>query len=100
MSFDGTWDLTITSMIGKQEVRLEIVTSEAGVSGTAAMGQDKAPFLEPKLEGDRLQWSMDITKPMKLSLKFDITRDGDTVKGTAKAGFFAAGEVTGVRVTT
>ena len=98
MSFEGTWNLSITSPMGTQAVTAVITLDNGQVAGTATLGSDTAAFQEPVLEGDRLRWAMDITKPMKLNIKFEITLDGDTVKGTAKAGFFVTAAVTGVRV--
>jgi len=97
MSFAGTWNLTITSPMGVQRVTLELTALESSVSGTASIGSATAPLQDPVLEGDRLRYSVDITKPMKLTLKFDLTRAGDTLQGTAKAGFFVSAEVTGER---
>jgi hypothetical protein len=97
MSFAGTWNLTITSPMGKQQVKLEVTVDASSVAGTASLGSDTAPLLDPVLDGDRLRYSVDITKPMKLTLKFDLIRAGDTLQGTAKAGFFVSAEVTGAR---
>jgi len=98
MSYDGTWQLSITSPMGTQAVTLVLATENGAVSGTASMGGDTAPCVDPALEGDRLRWSTEITKPMKMTIKFDLVRDGDTLKGQAKAGFFVTMDVTGSRV--
>ena len=97
MSFDGAWNIRVASPMGQQSVRLEVVTDGGKVRGTASLGGDSAPLIDPVLEGDRLQWTQEITKPMSLTLKFDLTRKGDTLQGTAKPGFFPAMEVTGER---
>ena len=97
MSFDGTWNLTINTPMGQQTVRLEITTTEGVVQGTASMAGDTAPFDDPVLEGDRLRWSMEITRPMRLTVAFDVTRDGDALQGKVKAGFLFSSDVTGVR---
>jgi len=95
--FEGVWNVLIESPVGDQSVRFEIRIEDGKMSGTASLGPDEAPFLEPVLEGDRLRWSMDITKPMAMTLKFDVTCAGDTLKGTAKAGFFISMAVAGNR---
>ncbi len=97
MSFDGIWNVTVESPMGEQPVKLEISTEGGVIKGTASLGRDTSPFLDPVLEGDRLRWKVEISKPMSMTIAFDLTRDGDTVKGTAKPGFFPAGAVKGER---
>ena len=63
-----------------------------------ASGSDSAPLLKPVLDGDRLRWSQEITRPMKMTVDFDLTRDGDKLNGKAKAGFFPGMDVVGERV--
>ena len=70
--FTGTWDVTIDTLVGK---------------------------IEAVAAGDRLTWTQAVTTPMKLTLKFDVTIEGDTMTGTSKAGIFPASKVTGTRST-
>jgi hypothetical protein len=97
MSFEGTWNITINSPMGEQKVRLELRAEGGGLAGTASLGGDSAPLLDPVQEGDRLRWSQDITKPMPMTIHFDLTRSGDTLSGKAKPGFFPAMDVRGER---
>jgi len=97
MSFDGTWHLTIATPMGDQHARLELKEEGGRISGTASQGGETAALIDPELEGERVRWSQDITKPMPMTVKFDLTRDGDTLQGTAKAGFFLTAKVTGTR---
>jgi hypothetical protein len=97
MSFDGTWNLTLSTPMGEHHVKLELTTEAGTAKGIATLGADSAPIDNPVLEGDRLRWSQDITKPMSMTVKFDVTRQGDTLQGTAKLGFLATAGVTGAR---
>ena len=97
MSFAGTWNIVVDSPMGEQRATLVITETDGKVAGVASMAGDSAPFIDPLLDGDRLRWSQEITRPMSLTLKFDVTCSGDTLKGTAKIGFFATSEVTGTR---
>jgi hypothetical protein len=36
--------------------------------------------------GGSLHWSMDVTKPMRIKVTFDVAVDGDALSGTAKLG--------------
>ena len=97
MSFDGTWNLTIATPMGDQHAQLDLKVEAGKLSGTAAQGGASAPLIDPELDGERIRWSQDITKPMPMTIKFDLTREGDLLQGTAKAGFFLTAKVTGVR---
>ena len=97
MSFDGRWQIVIPTPMGKQTVTLDIVDRDGAVSGTATSGEETVPFLDPVVEGDRIRWSQKISKPMSLTIKFDLARDGDALSGKAKAGIFPSTTVTGAR---
>ena len=98
MSFEGTWDLTVNSPMGAKAFRIEVRREGAGITGTASMGDDTSPLLDPVVEDGHLKWSVKITRPMNITLAFDVTTDGSTLSGCAKAGFMTLPEVTGVRV--
>lgn len=98
MSFDGRWAITIATPIGKQEVVLDIVDREGPVSGTATQGAETVAFVDPAIVGDRITWSQKITKPMSMTIRFDVVRDGDTLSGKAKPGILPASTVTGSRL--
>ena len=98
--FDGMWDVTISTPIGKQKVIFQISTRSGIVSGTASQGDDVVEFIDPVMSGNRLTWSQRVTKPMSLQLKFDLTVHGDSISGTAKAGLLPSSRVEGIRIPT
>jgi carbon-monoxide dehydrogenase large subunit len=51
-----------------------------------------------KVEGNRLKFDLAVEKPMKITLKYDITIDGDTLTGKAKMGMFGSAKLKGERV--
>lgn len=97
MSFDGRWAITIATPIGKQQVTLDIVDRDGALSGTATQGDETVAFVDPVVEGDDIRWSQKITKPMSMTLKFKLRRDGDILTGTAKPGIFPSTAVSGAR---
>jgi hypothetical protein len=99
MSVEGTWNLTIATPIGKMKAVVELRQQEGVLTGTARGAGEEVPLHEVVLDGDRLTWKQAITKPMRLNLAFDVTVDGDTLKGTSKAGRLPASKVTGERRT-
>ncbi|WP_127580540.1 DJ-1/PfpI family protein [Paenibacillus koleovorans] len=96
--FDGIWDTTIATPVGKLAVQLHITTVDGVVQGKATQGDEVSPFLQPVLEGRTLRWSQRVTKPMRLNLAFEVNVDGDRMTGTAKAGILPASKLSGVRV--
>ncbi|GIP53838.1 DJ-1/PfpI family protein [Paenibacillus vini] len=97
-AFDGDWDTTIVTPVGKLEVRLSISTNDGIIQGTATQGNDKIPFINPVLLNDKLAWNLRVTKPLRLNLKFEVSADGELMTGVAKAGLLPASKLTGKRI--
>lgn len=96
--FNGDWDTTIATPVGKLEVRLSISIKNGNIQGKATQGDETVEFITPLLHGNKLTWSLRITKPMRLNLKFEVTADGDQMTGFARAGILPASKLTGKRV--
>jgi hypothetical protein len=97
MTVAGTWNLTIKTPIGRQEVVLELVEVDGALHGTAIGAQETVPLVDPVLTGDQLTWRQSITKPMRLDLAFDLTVAGDSMTGTSRAGRLPRSKVTATR---
>ncbi|RSO03658.1 hypothetical protein DMH18_36440 [Streptomyces sp. WAC 06783] len=97
MSIEGTWDLSMSTPIGKIKAVAEFRCEDGVLVGTAHGTGEEVPLSEVVLDGDRLTWKQSITKPMRLNLAFAVTVDGDTLTGTSKAGRLPASKVTGER---
>lgn len=98
--FAGRWDITIDTPIGKIEAVFEISDSDGAITGVASTKSEIVAFQDALAEGNRLTWTQDVTTPMKLTLKFDVTVEGDEMTGTSKAGMFPASKLHGSRVST
>ena len=98
MNFDGKWQIEIPTPMGKQAVVLDIVHNDGALSGQATSGDEIVQFIDPFVVDGKLLWSQNVTKPLRLTIKFELSRTGDDVYGTAKAGIFPANKVTGFRV--
>ncbi|WP_328826123.1 hypothetical protein OHT77_01795 [Streptomyces sp. NBC_00252] len=97
MSVVGTWDLSVFTPIGKIKVVIELHEREGVLTGVARGAGEEVPLADISLDGDRLTWKQAVTKPMRLNLAFDVTVDGDTLRGTSKAGRLPSSKVTGER---
>jgi len=98
MSFDGKWDLTVTSPMGAKVFHLDIRTVGGKVQGTSTTGGETTPMIDPVLQEGRLRWAIRLPSPMNVLLELDLACSGDTLGGTAKAGHMVLDEVKGVRV--
>ncbi|MBP1153659.1 MULTISPECIES: DJ-1/PfpI family protein [unclassified Paenibacillus] len=96
--FDGEWDATIVTPVGKLTVKLHITTVNGVIQGMAKQGDEVSEFIDPDLKGNTLCWSQRIKMPMLLNLNFAVTVDGDHMTGIAKAGVLPASKLTGKRI--
>jgi len=99
MSVEGTWDLAISTPIGKMNAVVDLHSEDGVLNGTAHGSGEEVPLTNVVLANDRLRWSQSITKPLRLNLTFDVTIDGDSMAGNSKAGRLPASKVTGQRRT-
>ncbi len=94
----GSWQLSIRTPVGRQDIALDIDADGSGTLRGAARSKAESVTLEDvRLDGDRLTWSQSITRPMRLRLDFDVTLDGERMSGHSRAGRLPRSTVTGVR---
>jgi len=96
-TFAGSWDVTIDTPIGKLAAVFDITEEDGAIQGTARTDDETVDFLEPVANGNQLTWRQDVTTPMRLTLTFDVTVDGETMTGTSKAPMIPASTVSGSR---
>ena len=96
-TFAGTWDVTIDTPIGTIAAVFDITEEDGSINGVGRTDKESVAFYDVVADGDQLTWLQDVTTPMKLTLKFVVTVDGDTMTGTSKAGILPASKVQGSR---
>jgi hypothetical protein len=89
--------VTIATMIGKMAVVFDITEEDGAIHGMARSDAEAVEFLDAIADGNRLTWTQNVTTPMRLTLKFDVTVEGDTMTGTSKAGLFPSSKLSGSR---
>ncbi|MFE1289105.1 hypothetical protein [Streptomyces sp. NPDC058751] len=97
MSVEGTWDLSISTPIGRIEATVEFRREDGDLVGTARGAGEEVSLSDVVLDGHRLTWKQAVTRPVRLNLVFAVTVDGDTLAGTSRAGRLPASKVTGER---
>jgi carbon-monoxide dehydrogenase large subunit len=94
---DGDWAMKIVAPMGGQEMTARFRTDGDRLSGELLSDQGDQAF-EGTVNGNQLKWEMKVEKPMKMTLKYDLTVDGDTISGKMKMGMLGSAKVTGTRI--
>lgn len=95
---DGKWNCTVESPMGEQEFVLTVVAAGDSFSGSAEGGIGRKEIEDGTVDGDTLGWTMQISKPMPVTLTCKAVVEGDTLSGKVKAGIFGSFPITGSRV--
>ena len=96
MAVDGTYDCTVKSPLGDQNMTLALKSDGSSFTGTAsgAMGSSD---VSGTVNGNTIAWKQQMTVPMPMTLDCEATIDGDTVTGTVGAGAFGSFPLSGTR---
>jgi hypothetical protein len=97
MSISGTWNVEISTPMGKQTAILDLAADGDTLTGTAKQGGETAPIQDGKASGDSATFTIDLTKPIPVKLGFDVTAAGDALSGDVKLGAFGTSKVNGTR---
>ncbi|MEU7908096.1 hypothetical protein [Actinoplanes sp. NPDC049118] len=98
MSIDGQWHIVIRSALGKQEATAQFESDGSRLVGKVDAGGGRINDIEDgAIDGDLLRFKVPMST-MPITLSFEVTRDGDTLAGHAKAGAFGKVKVAGTRV--
>jgi hypothetical protein len=95
--FAGVWNVDLHTAIGTMDVVFDITDQDGVILGTAATDKETVEFIDAVADGNRLTWTQKVATPMKLTLKFEVDVEGDTMTGTAKAGILPASKLQGTR---
>ncbi|MFN3435049.1 MAG: hypothetical protein ACK4ZY_11705 [Sphingomonas sp.] len=93
---DGSWDCTVKSPLGDQNLTLTVTSDGATFTGTAsgAMGSSD---VSGEVNGNTISWKQQMTVPMPMTLDCEATAEGDTLTGTVGAGAFGSFPLSGKR---
>ncbi|MDR2857272.1 MAG: xanthine dehydrogenase family protein molybdopterin-binding subunit, partial [Novosphingobium sp.] len=95
-AIDGTWQMAMDTPMGAQEMTGRFQTAGEVLTGVLESPEGNQDFTGT-VAGNRLKWEMKVTRPMPITLKYDLTIEGDTLSGTAKLGMFGKAKVSGQR---
>jgi len=97
VTVDGEWQMSIVAPMAKQEMTARFVTDGEQLTGELLSDQGNQSF-EGTVSGNQLKWEMKVEAPMKMTLKYDLTVDGNTLSGKMKMGMLGSAKVSGTRI--
>ena len=95
-AIDGSWNMVLATPVGPQKIIGRFNTEGDVLKGVLESDQGSQSFAGT-IAGNRLKWEMKVTKPMPLTLKYDITVEGNRLSGKVKMGLFGSANLTGER---
>lgn len=93
----GDWNMVLKTPMGPQAMIAHFDRDAAVVSGYLEAPEGRQDFAGGVLSGNQLRFEMKVEKPMKITLRYDLTFEGDSVSGKCKMGMFGSAKVTGER---
>jgi len=97
MSFKGNWAIQVNAPLGVQKFALAADVQGDSLIGVVTNGDGTQEILNGKVDGDEASWDLPIHKPMKVTVAFSATIDGDEISGSARIGALGSAKFTGVR---
>jgi carbon-monoxide dehydrogenase large subunit len=93
---DGTWNTVLGTPVGPERIVMHFKTDGDVLKGGMTSEQGSQDF-EGTVLGGVLKWELKVKKPMPLTLRYDVTIEGDKLKGKVKMGMFGTAKLTGER---
>jgi aerobic carbon-monoxide dehydrogenase large subunit len=95
---DGEWRLVLATPLGPQTFTGYFATEGDVIRGTLHSGDLDPASFEGTVDGARCKWDLKVTKPISITLKYDVLIDGDKLTGKVKMGIFGNAKLSGERV--
>ena len=94
---DGQYDCITKSPMGDQKSVFTVTTDGSSFTGNNAGPMGALDVEDGVVDGNTLNWKMQMKVPMPMTLTCSATIDGDTLTGTVNAGAFGSMAMTGTR---
>jgi carbon-monoxide dehydrogenase large subunit len=94
---DGDWEMVMSTPMGPQEMQGHFETDGEALSGYLRSAQGQQAFTGI-VQGGRVKFDLKVEKPMKITLKYEITVAGDRLTGKVKMGIFGSAKLAGERM--
>ncbi len=97
VQIDGDWKFVLSTPLGPQAFTGRMSTEGNALTGVFIMNMDEAHFTGT-VNGNHLVWDLKVTKPMKITLKYEAHIEGNKLTGKCKMGIFGTAKLVGERV--
>ena len=94
---DGDWKMVLSTPMGPQEMKGHFESEGQSLSGYLSSPEGEQGFTGT-VEGNRVTFDLKVVKPLKITLKYDLTVEGDKLTGKVKMGIFGSAKLMGERV--
>jgi carbon-monoxide dehydrogenase large subunit len=94
---DGDWEMVMSTPMGPQEMQGHFETDGEALSGYLRSAQGQQAFTGT-VQGGCVKFDLKVEKPMKITLKYEITVAGDRLTGKVKMGIFGSAKLAGERI--
>jgi hypothetical protein len=98
MSFIGNWAIQVNAPLGVQKFTLAADVQDNVLTGVVTNDEGTQEVLNGKVDGDEASWDLPIQKPIKVTVAFSATLDGDEIYGSARIGAMGSAKFTGERL--
>lgn len=95
-ALDGTWNVTVNTPMGQQQITMELRTSGGVLAGTMSGAMGSAP-ISGTADGDSFSFASNITTPFPINIEVSGTAAGDALSGQVKTQGFGSFPMTGAR---
>jgi hypothetical protein len=90
VSLEGKWNLVLKAPNGKQPSVLLIEREGETMAGTLSADSGTTAISDVKVEGNKVSWVNQVTKPLKIKVTFTGEIEGNSMSGKAKIGFMGS----------
>lgn len=99
MNIDGSWNVDLTTPMGVKKLLIEFKVEGSELTGS--MGElgssDRTAFTGGSVDGNKLAWPYQVTKPINMKLKCTATIEGNDISGEASMGMMGKASFSGKR---
>ena len=85
---EGPWNIEIATPMGTQRMTLHLGRDGDLLTGTASGDAGDLTIRDGQVDGDTIDFTVDMTFPFAMALHFTLTVDGDSLAGSSQAGSF------------
>lgn len=83
--------------LGERKVLLTLAVHDEELTGTIGNGSESTDIEDGRANGDNATWKAKISKPVSMTMEFNVTVTGNEMAGSVKLGMFGNAPLRGMR---